>query len=191
MFVQKLSNIFGSYIPEDDDKDAIATISFPSDSKAMTYFIQFTKYQNRIHWGDHSLWQVVKDAISSRINKELYYSKEDLSTFEGLKKVVLKIDSNYWRRLSDDKQRQQTAHTLQNHTPRDLKPEQSSSIISIDRANIYSTTFTEWYQLPQIQIRPFHNPALISILGSNRKLTLSERQCHMDLGLCIRYGNLV
>ena len=55
VFVQKLSNIFGSYIPEDDDKDAIATISFPSDSKAMTYFIQFTKYQNRIHWGDHSL----------------------------------------------------------------------------------------------------------------------------------------
>lgn len=55
VFVQKLSNIFGFYIPEDDDKDAIATIPFPPNSKAMTYFIQFTKYQNRIHWGDHSL----------------------------------------------------------------------------------------------------------------------------------------
>ena len=95
MFVQKLSNIFGFYIPEDDDKDAIATIPFPPNSKAMTYFIQFTKYQNRIHWGDHSLWKVIKDAISSRINKELHYSKKDLSTFEGLKRAVLKINSNY------------------------------------------------------------------------------------------------
>jgi len=191
VFVQKLSNIFGFYIPEDDDKDAIATIPFPPNSKAMTYFIQFTKYQNRIHWGDHSLWKVIKDAISSRINKELHYSKKDLSTFEGLKRAVLKINSNYWRRLLDNKQRQQTAHTLQNHTPRDPKPEQSSSIISIDRANIYSITSTKWYQSPQTQIKPSHNPALTSILGSNRKLTPLERQCRMDLGLCICYDNLV
>jgi len=55
VFVQKLSNIFGSYIPEDNDKDAIVAILFSPDGKAMTYFIQFAKYQNRIHWGDHSL----------------------------------------------------------------------------------------------------------------------------------------
>ena len=106
VFVQKLSNVFGSYTPEDDNEDAIVAIPFPSDGKAVTYFIQFTKYQNRIRWGDHSLRKVVKDTIPPRISEELRYSKEDLSTFEGLKRAVLKIDSDYWRRISDDKQKQ-------------------------------------------------------------------------------------
>jgi len=43
-FVQKLSNIFGFYSPEDDDKDAIVSIPFPSDGKAVDYFIHFAKY---------------------------------------------------------------------------------------------------------------------------------------------------
>jgi len=48
-FVQKLSNLFGPYLPEDDDEDAIIAIPFPNDGKAVNYFIQFAKFQNRIH----------------------------------------------------------------------------------------------------------------------------------------------
>jgi len=55
IFAQKLSNIFGSYSPKDDNKDAIVAIPFLPDGKAMTYFIQFAKYQNRIRWDDCSL----------------------------------------------------------------------------------------------------------------------------------------
>jgi len=47
-FVQKLSNLFGSYSPENDDKDAIVAILFPVKGKVVNYFIQFTKYQNHI-----------------------------------------------------------------------------------------------------------------------------------------------
>jgi len=54
-FVQKLSNIFGSYLSEDNDEDAIVAIPFLPDGKAVTYFIQFAKYQNRIQWDDRSL----------------------------------------------------------------------------------------------------------------------------------------
>ena len=54
-FMQKLSNIFGLYSPEDDDENAIVAIIFPNDGKAINYFIRFAKYQNRIHWDDHSL----------------------------------------------------------------------------------------------------------------------------------------
>lgn len=54
-FVQKLSNIFGLYSPEDDDEDAIVAIPFPNDGKAINYFIQFTKYQNHIQWDNRSL----------------------------------------------------------------------------------------------------------------------------------------
>jgi len=38
-FVQKLSNIFSSYSPEDDDENAIVSIPFPSNGKAVDYFI--------------------------------------------------------------------------------------------------------------------------------------------------------
>ena len=38
-FIQKLSNIFGLYSLEDDDEDAIVSIPFPHDGKAVNYFI--------------------------------------------------------------------------------------------------------------------------------------------------------
>ena len=47
-FVQKLSNVFGFYSPEDDEEDTIVVIPFPNDGKAVSYFIQFMKYQNCI-----------------------------------------------------------------------------------------------------------------------------------------------
>jgi len=40
-FVQKLSNIFGFYLPKDDDDDVIVAIPFPNDGKAIDYFIHF------------------------------------------------------------------------------------------------------------------------------------------------------
>jgi len=45
-FIQELSNIFGSYSPEDNDEDAIIAISFLADKKAVNYFIHFAKYKN-------------------------------------------------------------------------------------------------------------------------------------------------
>ena len=144
-FVQKLSNVFGSYTPEDDNEDTIVAIPFPLEGKAVTYFIQFTKYQNRIWWGDRSLRKVVKDAIPPRISEELRYSKEDLSTFEGLKRAVLKIDSDHWRRVSDEKQRQQTARTLQSRFPRNARPKQTQPSIPIpaEKTNRFLSSPTE------------------------------------------------
>jgi len=63
--MQKLSNLFGSYSPEDNDENAIVAIPFPNDGKAVNYFIQFAKYQNQIRWDDCSLRKVVKDALSN------------------------------------------------------------------------------------------------------------------------------
>jgi len=38
-FVQKLSNLFGSYSPENDNEDTIIAIPFPVEDKAVNYFI--------------------------------------------------------------------------------------------------------------------------------------------------------
>jgi len=94
-FVQRLSNVFGSYSPEDDDKDAIITIPFPHNRRAVNYFICFAKYQNQIRWDNRSLCKVVKDTILTRISKELCYSQEDLSSFEGYKRAVMRVNNNY------------------------------------------------------------------------------------------------
>ena len=102
-FVQKLSNVFGSYSPEDDDKDAIVSIFFPNNGKAVNYFIQFAKYQNRIRWDDCSLRKVVKDALPNRIREELCFSHKDVSSFEGLKRAVMQIDNDFWKHHQEDK----------------------------------------------------------------------------------------
>ena len=96
-FVQKLSNLFGSYSPEDNNEDAIVAIPFPNDSKAVNYFIQFAKFQNYIYWDDRSLRKVVKDTIPHRICDELQFSHKDISTFEGLKRAVLRINNDFWK----------------------------------------------------------------------------------------------
>ena len=122
-FVQKLSNIFGSYSPEDDDEDAIVFTPFPNDSKAVDYFIRFAKYQNHIHWDERALRKVVKDSIPNHIRDELRYSQEDISSFEQFKRVVLQIDNDYWKRIQDDKNKLQTNWNLQYPLPKPPRPE--------------------------------------------------------------------
>jgi len=122
-FVQWLSNVFGSYSPEDNDENAIIAIPFPHDRRATDYFICFAKYQNWIQWDNRSLRKVVKDAIPTRISEELRYSQENLSSFEGYKRAVMRINDNYWRQVQDDKNKVNMTCTLQRHLPRLPKTE--------------------------------------------------------------------
>ena len=122
-FVQKLSNIFGSYSPKDDDEDAIIAIPFPNDGKAIDYFICFAKYQNCIHWDERALRKVVKDAIPTRICDELHYSQEDVSSFERFKRAVLRIDNDYWKRIQDDKHKSRTNCLPPHYTIRSPRPD--------------------------------------------------------------------
>jgi len=87
-FVQKLSNLFRSYSLEDNDEDTIIAIFFPNDGKV---FIQFAKFQNQICWDDRALKKIVKDVIPDHIH-------EDVSMFEGLKRTVMRIDNDFWKR---------------------------------------------------------------------------------------------
>jgi len=112
-----------------------------------------------------------------RISKELCYSKKNLSIFEGLKKIVLKINNNYWRRISDDNHKKRTVCILQNYTPRTLNFEQGLLSSPIDITSILLTTSTKCHCSLLFPNRPFHNLPLLSILGSNEKLTLLEH-CH-------------
>jgi len=94
-FAQKLSNIFGSYLPEDNNENAIMAIAFSNEGKAVNYFIQSAKYQNQICWDDCFLQKVVKDVLSSHMRDKLRFSHENMSFFEGLKRAMLRINNNY------------------------------------------------------------------------------------------------
>lgn len=111
-FVQKLSNLFGSYSPEDDNEDAIIAIPFPNNSKAINYFIQFAKFQNWIHWDDRVLRKVVKDVIPNCICNELRFSYKDISMFEGLKRAVMGIDNDFWKHQQEEKHKFQTVRAI-------------------------------------------------------------------------------
>jgi len=121
-FVQKLSNLFGSYSPEDDDEDAIVAIPFPNDGKAVNYFIQFAKFQNRIRWNNRALRKVVKDAIPDRIRNELRFSHEDISTFEGLKRAVMRINNDFWKRQQEEKHKFQASRATQGYASKAPRP---------------------------------------------------------------------
>ena len=117
-FVQKLSNLFGSYSPEDDDEDTIVAISFPNNGKAINYFIQFTKFQNQICWDDRALRKVVKNAIPDHICDELRFSHEDVLTFEGLKRAVMRIDNDFWKYQQEEKHKFQALRAIQGYIPK-------------------------------------------------------------------------
>jgi len=180
-FVQKLSNIFGSYSPEDDDEDAIVAIPFPNDEKAVNYFIYFAKYQNRIRWDDCSLRKVVKDALPSRISDELRFSREDLSTFEGLKRAVMRIDSDYWRCVQDGKNKSCQFRTFQDHFSK-LPCTELNKTPTPERTNVSERParergkFTLPENSPPRLPRPSPSPAPpATILGPDGRLTPSER----------------
>jgi len=134
-FVQKLSNIFGSYSSKDNDEDTIVYIPFPSDGKAIDYFIYFTKYQNHICWDKRALCKVVKDAIPNCICNELCYSQEDVLSFEGFKRAVLCIDNDYWKRIHDDKNKLQTSRSPQYQPQKVLRSEPTRPLETRKRAN--------------------------------------------------------
>ena len=112
VFVQKLANIFGLYLLENDNDDVIITLAFPSNGKAINYFIQFTRYQNKIKWDNWSLYKAVKNAIPPRIQDKLCVWKENLSTFKAFKQAVIKIDNNYWKWIQEDKHWQHLLYIL-------------------------------------------------------------------------------
>jgi hypothetical protein len=209
-FVQKLTNLFGSYSPEDDDEDAITSIPFPDDGKATKYFIEFAKYQNRIKWDDRSLRKVVKDAIPPRISNELRFSREDTSTFEGFKQAVLRIDNDYWRKKQDDANKRKMMETLQSRLSKTVsrseasKPSnppkstpnssttqstspnsnhsQSSSKSKGKKTNSNkSSTSTSTPNQSTSTTRPER-------IGPDGKLTATERQRRLDKGLCLLCG---
>jgi len=170
-FVQKLSNVFGSYFPENNDEDAIVVIPFPNDGKAVSYFIQFAKYQNHIHWDDRSLRKVVKDALPSHIRDKLRFSHKDLSSFKGLKRAILKIDNDFWKCHQEDKNKLQTLYTLQGYVLRTSRPELGQASSSLERLAILDQVLREGIKLstpltfPSCLENP--SPLLGNILGSN------------------------
>ena len=187
-FVQKLSNLFGFYSPEDDDEDALVAISFPNNGKAVNYFIQFAKYQNRIRWDDRSLQKVVKDALPTRICDELRFCHEDISSFEGLKRAVLRVDNNYWKQNMEESNRNHTSLA----PPRPSQTDQNSSLPLIHHTNLPNRLTWEKprptpFQVPTPRTDP-SNSFPTAKLGPDGHLTPAECQRRMSLGLCMHCG---
>jgi len=192
-FVQKLSNLFGSYLPEDDDENAIIAIPFPNDGKAVNYFIQFAKFQNRIYWDDRALRKMVKNAIPNHVCDELRFSHENVSMFEGLKRVVMRINNNFWKHQQEERHKFQAARAVQGYTPKAPRPTQGRPSPTSE-----SPTLTD--KLPQDHTQgslsqtpsSFRPEQLLSstssILGPDGQLTPTEHQCRMSLGLCMCCG---
>ena len=189
-FVQKLSNLFGSYSPEDDDEDAIIAIPFPNDGKAVNYFIQFAKFQNRICWNDRALRKVVKDVIPNCVYDELRFSHEDVSMFEGLKRAVMRIDNDFWKHQQKERHKFQVARAVQGYIPKVPRPIQGRPSLTSESSALTNKLPRDYTQGSLSQALSSSHPeqplsSTSSILGPDGRLTSIEHQCYMSLGLCI------
>jgi len=82
---------------------------------------------------------VVKDAIPDHICDKLRFSHEDVSTFEGLKRAVMRIDNDFWKRQQEEKHKFQASRATQGYAPKAPRPIQErpppalESLISTDK----------------------------------------------------------
>jgi len=192
-FVQKLSNLFGSYLPEDDNKDAIVAIPFPNDGKAINYFIQFAKFQNRICWDDRALRKVVKDAIPNCVCNELRFSHEDVSMFEGLKRAVMRIDNDFWKHQQEERHKFQATRAVQGYIPKAPRPTQERPSPTLESPTLTNKlprdcTQGSLSQAPSSSYSKQPPPSTSNILDPDGRLMPIEHQHHISLGLCMRCG---
>jgi len=138
-----------------------------------------------------TLCKVVKDAIPTRISKELCYSKEDLSSFEGYKWAVMRIDNNHWKYIQEEKNKAHMACTLQNYLPQTPWIELTRGIA--DERSIH----LEWGQKDRSRAsrsggihQLAEHPVLprTSTLGPDSRLITIEYTHWITLGLCLCYG---
>jgi len=61
---------------------------------------------------------VVKDAIPNHVRDKLRFSHEDVSTFEGLKRAVMRIDNDFWKCQQEERHKFQAARAVQGYTPK-------------------------------------------------------------------------
>ena len=101
----------------------------------------------------------------------------------------MRIDSDYWRRVQDGKNRSRLARPPQDSSLRSNKPDYPKST-TVNRlppperpVRDQSRPYPSSLPAPT-QLSPF--PA--SPLGPDSRLTPAERQRRMDLGLCLRCG---
>jgi len=61
---------------------------------------------------------VVKDTIPNCIHDELRFSHKDISTFESLKRAVMRIDNDFWKRQQEERHKFQAARAIQGYIPK-------------------------------------------------------------------------
>ena len=129
--------------------------------------------------------------LPSRISNELRFSRENLSTFKGLKRAVMRIDSDYWRHVQDGKNKSRQFRSLQDHNSKLLCTE-PNKFLTPKRTNIVERSARERakYPLPKNPPPrlPLTPPSSMTILGPDGRLTPLERQHCLDLGLCMCCG---
>ena len=134
---------------------------------------------------------MVKDALPTQIHDELCFCHEDTSSFEGLKRAVLRIDNNYWKRSLEESIRPHIIHS--SHAPPQTSwTDQTNPIPPANHMSLPNRVFGERSrpippQAPTSRTDSSNSPYNAK-LGPDGHLTPAECQRCMNLGLCMRCG---
>jgi len=92
-FCSKISNIFGSYSLEDNNKDTIVAIPFPTNGKAINYFILLQTLFSHISINSSTILMVLT-AIESP-QKDLLINTSHVSRQSVMAKILSRSTGNH------------------------------------------------------------------------------------------------
>jgi len=107
----------------------------------------------------------------------------------------MRIDNNFWKRHQEEKHKFQAARSTQSYLPKSPRPTQGRPspaqdvLMPSDKAPQDRVQGSSPQTSFPSRVKP-SSSTTVSFLGPDGRLTPAERQCRMNMGLCMRCGQL-
>ena len=168
-FHMELEANFGTFDLVREAEAEIKTLVMAEGSHSAIYFMEFNRLASRIQWDDHALLRQAYKGLACHIKNEMVHHDQPITLLD-FHKLVQAINYHYWEWKAEIMRK---ANPTSKVDPKgDLKSTRNPKAAPKGKApeNLKSGL------------------DLTGKLGKDGKLTLQERQRHMDNSLCLFCG---
>jgi hypothetical protein len=152
-----------------------------TNERIAKYMVRFNRLASQLTWGDSALRHQFYRGLPDRIKDEM--TKVDYeNTLMGIRNSAQKIDQRYWTRELEKRRDSEAEHSKPNikSKARSMEPRPTpSSSTSKPKSSSYRTSDAS-------SSKP--KPAYANKLGSDGKITQTEKERRQKEGLCMYCG---
>jgi hypothetical protein len=180
-FISELRGNFGPTDPVGDAENRINHVRMKTNERIAKYMVRFNRLASQLTWGDSALRHQFYRGLPDRIKDEM--AKVDYeNTLMGVRNSAQKIDQRYWTRELEKRRDSEAEHSKPNtkSKARSMEPRTTpSSSTSKPKSSLYQTS-------DDSSSKP--KPAYANKLGSDGKITQTEKDRRRKEGLCMYCG---